>query len=358
MYKFVLGELAALYIENKEYGKAKMALLVSNHQDSSQNLSVYYNIKGNLFSDIQQRDSAIYYYKKSLTMGDTYVHQAAAQSLYQIFDERGDYRQASEYAFDLALYTDSINTLNLKKNQTLIQTLAKKLQVEQENSLLKEKEANEEVTILVLVIAFVCAGIVVLLLAKRRRTQVKEQRERLNRIMEQQQNSRKEMNESVLRIEELERQLSSSKQESSEWQERLLQSEKDWQMKLNSQMQADKERQALHVEDLERSDIYIGFHRKGVRHEKATDDEFDELEKALNKAYNGFVNRLYELRPSMSPKEMRTCMLVKIGVSPKESTSILCTSLSNVGMIRSRLYKKIFEKNGSPEEFDNFIRKL
>jgi hypothetical protein len=74
--------------------------------------------------------------------------------------------------------------------------------------------------------------------------------------------------------------------------------------------------------------------KKGHR---ASDEEFQQLEKLLNETYNNFTHRLYEIYPSMSQKEMRACELIKIGLSPTEMSCILSSSNSGISMIRQRL---------------------
>lgn len=269
------------------------------------------------------------------------IENEATRMYYNLLTVKADYKSERKFTSD-----------------SLMKRLDRKLDVERENVQLKVKAAHQERTIFLFIIVFVVTGIVVLLFVMKRRAQAKGQRELLNKIMKQQQHTDVELKENALRIMELEGQLSSSRQQSDEMQAKLLLSEKTWLEKRNSQIEAKEERLALYVESMKQSDIYMNFYRKGERRQRATDEEFDALEKVVNLAYNGFTNRLRQLRPSITQKELRTCLLTKIGLSQKDIAFILCLCLSGIGMIRSRLYKKIFGKEGTTEDFDAFVGKM
>ena len=49
-------------------------------------------------------------------------------------------------------------------------------------------------------------------------------------------------------------------------------------------------------------------------------------------------------------------MLVKLEMKPVDIASLTARSQSTVSSIRTRLFKKFFGKNSSPQEWDNFIQ--
>lgn len=362
VYKDIVGELALLYIQNKEYAKAKKCLEMGeallNSKSQNQILSVYYNIHGDLYNTMEKKDSAAYYYKKSLKYNYPYANQAAAQSLYLIYDEKKDYAQASNYAFELALCTDSINTMNLEKNHSLIQTLNHKLQVEQENSRLKLKEINLKVMILLLVICTLVIIVVGMAYFRGKSRKAKQRQEGLQKALDEQQRQSEAVKaENERHIAELNRQLDVSElQKEDEVQKRLLELKKKMLLESNSRIDDEQEERMLLVQEFQGSVIYQSFHHHVTGNLK--DEDFAELRKALDKAYKGFSQRLTELYPSIKEKEMRTCLLIKAGMSPTEIGNIMHYSSANATMMRRRLYTKIFDKVGSPDDFDSFIRRL
>ena len=63
---------------------------------------------------------------------------------------------------------------------------------------------------------------------------------------------------------------------------------------------------------------------------------------------------LYDL----SLQELLDCLLLKLNIKPSSISYLLGTTISSISKIRSRLYKKIFNKDGGAEKWDEFIRSL
>lgn len=80
--------------------------------------------------------------------------------------------------------------------------------------------------------------------------------------------------------------------------------------------------------------------------------DWELLEVLLNKAYDDFTLRLKKLYPVISDTELKACMLTKIGVPANQITRVL---KYNSSVLRPRLFRKIFKKEGSTEAFVEFI---
>lgn len=85
--------------------------------------------------------------------------------------------------------------------------------------------------------------------------------------------------------------------------------------------------------------------------------EWKELEQKLKAVYPRFISSLYGLY-NLSPTEYEVCLLTKIRSTPKEMADVLCKDKSTISSIRKRLYKKVFGKDGSGKEWDEFILSL
>jgi hypothetical protein len=69
---------------------------------------------------------------------------------------------------------------------------------------------------------------------------------------------------------------------------------------------------------------------------------------------------LRQIQTLYSPNEMelRLCQLIKLEFSPGEIAILTICSKAKVSAIRKRLYKKIFHKDGTPQEFDDYLKSL
>ena len=60
----------------------------------------------------------------------------------------------------------------------------------------------------------------------------------------------------------------------------------------------------------------------------------------------------------MKTVEMQVCLLIKIGVPPTQIAYITSHTKQAITSIRKRLYKKVFNMDGSPEDWDIFISSM
>ena len=70
-----------------------------------------------------------------------------------------------------------------------------------------------------------------------------------------------------------------------------------------------------------------------------------------------FGKALRELTP-LSDIEWRVCQLLKLGFSPSQIAQLASRSPEAISSIRRRLYVKVFQKKGSPADWDAFIESL
>ena len=106
----------------------------------------------------------------------------------------------------------------------------------------------------------------------------------------------------------------------------------------------------LSVAILRKSEVYEKFHDRDAG--KIISEDWELLEVLLNKAYDDFTLRLKKLYPVISDTELKACMLTKIGVPANQITRVL---KYNSSVLRPRLFRKIFKKEGSTEAFVEFI---
>lgn len=359
LYKMVMGEAAIYYQKNKDYDKTKRASIQGNGLSDSGNLYPHYICWGNYYQEVSRIDSAIYFYNKSLESQDPYVLRAAILPLAHIYADKGDYKRAFSFLDKQTSIADTLTKKESINNENLIKELSNKLHIEQENRLLKEKAFSLRLIGIVTSAVFIIAILLVFHRLRNKRLQYYNQEERLKRVLsDMEQNSRQKLLENSERIDILKNQLSSSQVQNDNLQKRLILLEKDSLLGENRRIEAVAEKQIILLQRLKTSSVYLKFYQLAKLRQKASDDDFYQLTLLVDEAYSGFTNRLIELYPSINEKEIRVCLLIKIGLSPTQISDIVCSSNSGISMIRRRLNLKIFQIKGKPEEFDKKIIEL
>ncbi len=105
------------------------------------------------------------------------------------------------------------------------------------------------------------------------------------------------------------------------------------------------------------SDYYLLLKQKTSKGKVLTLQEWGELEKHVKTVFPNFTHHLYTLS-QLSITEWRVCLLIKLRFTPTEVAETLSKELSTISSIRSRLYKKVFDKSGSSKDWDDFIHSL
>ena len=126
----------------------------------------------------------------------------------------------------------------------------------------------------------------------------------------------------------------------------------------NEQIQLRRTERDLLESDLRHSDIYMKFHSTNEADQIIGEEDWNTLREELDKTYNNFTNRLYQLYSGMSLIELRICYLIKISVKVTDMAKILGRSKSSVSSSRTRLYKKMKGEDGTPNELDELIADL
>ena len=115
------------------------------------------------------------------------------------------------------------------------------------------------------------------------------------------------------------------------------------------------------------SEFYMSFRRRIEAGENIKANEWKELEQQLKVVYPRFSSSLYGLyrtasplglTKNLSPTEYQMCLLLKIRTAPAEIATVLNKDKSTISSMRRRLYKKVFGKEGSGKDWDEFILSL
>lgn len=355
----VQAELSGLYIQLEMYPEAFTAIQCSNKYIKGHNIAPFYAILADYYYYTNQLDSATFYYTQTASFDDLYQKQGSYKGLGNIARKKGQYKEAMEYFDKYLICTDSIkditNTETIRKMQSLYNYQLK----EKENSRLQHQAANYKLWNILLV--FSLLSLVFLFIAYHQFRKKKEQQrlvkqERIKQIQKEryaQSNTYLEKNKE--QIKEVELSLHKAEIEKDQLRQDLLKAQKSLIEKTNEQITATQRVQKQSELALKHSDIYKKFHfAVQGSDEKIGNDDWKELMCAVDEAYNQFTTRLLELYP-MKTIEIQVCVLIKIGLSPAQIAFITIRSRQAISSIRKRLYSKVMGKDGTPEQWDNFI---
>lgn len=355
----VQAELSGLYIQLEMYPEAFTAIQCSNKYIKGHNIAPFYAILADYYYYTNQLDSATFYYTQTASFDDLYQKQGSYKGLGNIARKKGQYKEAMEYFDKYLICTDSIkditNTETIRKMQSLYNYQLK----EKENSRLQHQAANYKLWNILLV--FSLLSLVFLFIAYHQFRKKKEQQrlvkqERIKQIQKDryaQSNTYLEKNKEQIKV--LELSLHKAEIEKDQLRQDLRKAQKSLIEKTNEQITATQRVQKQSELALKHSDIYKKFHfAVQGSDEKIGNDDWKELMCAVDEAYNQFTTRLLELYP-MKTIEIQVCVLIKIGLSPAQIAFITIRSRQAISSIRKRLYSKVMGKDGTPEQWDNFI---
>lgn len=127
--------------------------------------------------------------------------------------------------------------------------------------------------------------------------------------------------------------------------------------KLEAQIQLHSEQRESGINTIRESEIVSYFHELAIKKGTNSIKRWSELESLYNQNLPHFEKSLRELY-SLSDLEWHLCMLLKLGFTPSEMSELLNRSPATISLMRSRLYFKVFNKKGTPADWDSFVKKL
>lgn len=406
--KTVLDELGGYYIYQEEYDSAFNALRASS------NILVHskpnYISWGLLYQHINRPDSAKYFFQKSLeSKGTIYTTSGAYLHLAELEKVAGNYKEAYRLLRTHQQWQDSIKKITNTETAQRMHATYNYQRTEIENQRLKEANMQKELWLYklgILVILIVAAGIRYRYYQKRKRqelmkaeklvieakdkqyamslerisnneqliselkfkiTQMEEEKlaliEREKQIRNEKEKlytkSQEQMEESKQIIDNLKLELSQVEEE----KQALIEAKVKALEATNNQIRSQQEERKLKIKVLRHSDIYKRFHASGLEAHSIAEQEWNELQQAIDQAYDNFTGQLYMLYPELSSIELRICCLIKIDIKLAAVSRLIARSRSTISGARRKLYEKIHvgldvEKKDLTEKMDTLLREL
>ena len=103
-----------------------------------------------------------------------------------------------------------------------------------------------------------------------------------------------------------------------------------------------------------KSDEYLALQKRISTGQRLKDEDWLDIEGQVRRVYPGFISQLRGLY-TMSELEYQVCLLIKLRIAPSYIASVLARDVSTISTVRSRLYKKVFDRKGGAREWDEFV---
>ena len=354
LYNMVMEELAGIYIEEGRLDEAYAALNTPFLAMTDKDIASHYYVWAYYFEHTGQPDSAVAYNKRGMIYSNNTEKRDACQDLIRILNKQGKRDEAMEYYEKYSVYSDSVETSELKETSDMLSQVEKSIDVERKNAALASSQLRLAAVMSILVVVVVIASVALLGMYLKRKRKQREQLERVRRYrLERSMKEKQHAQQNKERIALLENELTASNQTLSELRQELIRNEAEM-LKYKDALTAFEQKHGeLLVADLADTDVYKLYHDPVA---KPTSADYHILVEALNKAYSDFTLRLKEFYPDIRSNEMWICCMVKAGLTSKEICNISSYSYSSIGMAKVRLYGKMLGKKGSSRDFDTFIR--
>ena len=347
-----LGLLINYGVENKELSDVKHYINLYEHKsgnfndkgDIKKGVEIYYVTKGRYLAEINELDSAEYYFRKCARTAKNYSDlKYCFDDLADIYRKRNRPDSVAKYADLARMMTDSayaqMSTEHLQQMQAMYNYNRYRQNAEE-----AEKDALRTKYISIIIIMAIMAAAIGGALAVRTYI-MRKRRARVNEIKEY----KRKINELEMSRAELESINSGLNAEVN----RMIE-EKTKKIDI---LKTEYEKNFNNVKDkdlFECEPIVIQIRWKARKTTKPMDkDEISRL-KELFKDYRPLSN----WENTLNNNEYLICLLVRLDFVPAEICILTDLSSSNISNIRKRLLEKMTGREGSPKDFDKYIKSL
>ena len=347
-----LGLLINYGVENKELSDVKHYINLYEHKsgnfnnkgDIKKGVEIYYVAKGRYLAEINELDSAEYYFRKCARTAKNYSDlKYCFDDLADIYRKRNRPDSVAKYADLARMMTDSayaqMSTEHLQQMQAMYNYNRYRQTAEE-----AEKDALRTKYISIIIIMAIMAAAIGGALAVRTYI-MRKRRARVDEIKEY----KRKINELEMSRAELESINSGLNAEVN----RMIE-EKTKKIDI---LKTEYEKNFNNVKDkdlFECEPIVIQIRWKARKTTKPMDkDEIRRL-KELFKDYRPLSN----WENTLNNNEYLICLLVRLDFVPAEICILTDLSSSNISNIRKRLLEKMTGREGSPKDFDKYIKSL
>ena len=352
----VVGTLAYLYVKKNEIEKAKESFDLyereSGYFDENRNIAkgreIHYYLKGNYYLLSGKTDSAEHCFRKELREGKDFNNQnAASRGLALLFQKTQQPDSAAKYALYSYAMNDSVYahmaTEEVQRTKAMYDYSR-----HQELAYQAEKESERKTTLLrwILSIFFLVLFAVFCITYKYKMQKQSETRLYKQRIAE---------------LEKTQSDILMLRQHEEEYEDAIKEKEKAISL-LREQIEKYQQNHKQKKTELEAAKEKLPLFQKIQRHEangqKLTKEDIQMLRKYVIENYPACYRFISTKDFNLNMMEFNTCILIRLGYTPKVISNFLDCSPAYISKIRITLLKRMYGMDGKPQEFDHKIELL
>ena len=317
--------------------------------------AVEYGQLGYIYANENKIDSSLHF----LSIGEKIMisqqdSASIARGKYNYYIAQNDYKNALKYEQEqIAIQNNSTKTV---WQQAVVKSQRDYL--DQKNKVIIAERKLQQTYAFIVLGALIILIIGLIIYLRNKRIKVNAKIIKLQKILEwQKSNSEDQLKINNQTIRNLKEQLMQTTDKNSDLQIELKQKTIEL-AEANKLIQQQLQLKELADTNIRSSELYKMM-RNFILHGKAVTslEHWGKIFNLIDGFYPHFRDTLYSLC-KISDIEIKVCVLIKIGFTPTEIAILISSSKSNISSIRSRLYIKIFKKNGVSKDFDDFILSL
>lgn len=353
----VLAQMASFYIENKDYVKAKECLQPELNANFDKNRSPIHTMALKIYMNTQQYDSAHFYAKELLKVGTIYARQTASRCLTELALRENNNEDAIKYLRLFNEYTDSVKTITATESVNKMNSLYNYNLREKENLILKADNANKKLTLAITISLIFTLFVILITYIYRNKQKQKLQTERLKRLKKVlYEQSAEYIQKNNEKITALEQEIKRTSNENLLLIERIEKQRAGLILANETAIRKQAKNESAKAR-IGTTDIYKSIQNHIKRDKVINAQEWKELDEMINREIIDFKTNLYSYY-NISQHEYHICMLIRLEFSPTDMAMLLGCTTSAVSKARKRLQEKFFSDEGTPKDFDQFIKTL
>lgn len=356
----IISQMASHFFIAKDYNKMNECLKRSLYSSENTDKTIDYNLAAIMFMRTGMYDSAYYYCNKVLGKGKITTKQTAAYNLIKIYSQRKDYENIQKMLKLYTLYTDSVNKITAIESMARMNSMYNYQLREKENLRLKEENKTNLIKIFIAVIISIIAIFILIIYGiktKHKHQQYRNQINNLKRLRhEEYLRSEEYIQKNLKEIERLETELSNTSDENYMLKEQLKEKVDELVLANN------RAHTEIEIKQKQRNKLMVStandiINKRIAQQKPLNKKDWQEINECINEILPDFKTNLYS-SCSVSEQEYHMCILIRMDIGNKEMSELLCRSTSAISLARKRLYSKIFDKEGTAKQFDEYVKTL
>ncbi|MDY3070200.1 MAG: hypothetical protein SOR57_11265 [Parabacteroides sp.] len=382
----VLGEIGTIYRAKKQYesalGFAKQSLYINKEINNISALPQNYHRIGAIYFYINLLDSAQYYFEKSLQTQNLYTIRSSYNALYQIAEEKQDFKQAIQYNNLYMQYNDSIMSMAKTKDIAEIQ------QKFDNERLIKEKAQRENYILYIIIVSVCVLSLTIFLyqiIIKKNKARIKDFNNKIFFLSEQIKENTSIITEKENTIQKLKSLTSQDKKKISSYNHQIEEyyKEIDYYKSQNQYLNSLLEENKSESKQGMNSDCLLEIRNNQIKQLKNNNkalmkflqknyaefshilnnihytEDYTNIISLTDSIYNGFSKKLQISFPTLTDKDIIICCLIKLKFSIKQIATMESVEPSSISKKKQRIGNKIKQVcpdwNKGGKDLDEFI---